>query len=99
MRKLDRRFLPALTLIAAIVGTSGSSLAQSPAVHPPDATPNPAPQTTSTTTKTPPTAEQLGDALMAHQRYQAAIEAYKKAPTSEAAVFAMSATLESFSIS
>jgi tetratricopeptide (TPR) repeat protein len=27
-----------------------------------------------------PTPEQLGDSLMAHQRYQAAIEAYKKAP-------------------
>ena len=89
MRKLDRRFLPALTLMAAIVSTPGSSLAQSPAVHPPDATPNPASQTASTTTstKTTPTAEQLGDALMAHQRYQAAIEAYKKAPSDDPAVW------------
>ena len=31
--------------------------------------------------KVPPdNPEQIGDALMAHQRYQAAIEAYKKAP-------------------
>jgi tetratricopeptide (TPR) repeat protein len=34
-----------------------------------------------------PTPEQLGDALMAHQRYQAAIEAYKKASPDDATVF------------
>jgi len=28
----------------------------------------------------PPTPEEIGDSMMAHQRYQAAIEAYKKAP-------------------
>jgi len=28
----------------------------------------------------PPTPEEVGDSMMAHQRYQAAIEAYKKAP-------------------
>ena len=31
-----------------------------------------------------PTPEQVGDSLMAHQRYQAAIEAYKKAPRNSA---------------
>lgn len=36
---------------------------------------------------TQPTPEQLGDALMAHKRYQAAIEAYKKAPKNSAAVW------------
>jgi tetratricopeptide (TPR) repeat protein len=35
----------------------------------------------------PPTPEQLGDAFMAHQRYQAAIEAYKKAPRDSAGVW------------
>jgi tetratricopeptide (TPR) repeat protein len=34
-----------------------------------------------------PTPEQLGDALMAHQRYQAAIEAYKKVSPDDATVF------------
>jgi tetratricopeptide (TPR) repeat protein len=34
-----------------------------------------------------PTPEQLGDALFAHQRYQAAIEAYKKAPADSADVW------------
>ena len=37
--------------------------------------------------KTPPSFEQVGDALMAHQRYQAAIEAYKKAPTNDPIVW------------
>jgi Flp pilus assembly protein TadD len=35
----------------------------------------------------PPTAEELGDSLMSHQRYQAAIEAYKKAPADSADVW------------
>jgi Flp pilus assembly protein TadD len=92
MRRFDNRLLPALTLMAAIVSTPGPSHAQSPAVHPDDATPAPASQptatiTSSTSTKVPPTPEQLGDALMAHQRYQAAIEAYKKAPTDDAPVW------------
>jgi Flp pilus assembly protein TadD len=92
MRRFDNRLLPALTLMAAIVSTPGPSHAQSPAVHPDDATPAPASQTTATitssiSTKVPPTPEQLGDALMAHQRYQAAIEAYKKAPTDDAPVW------------
>jgi tetratricopeptide (TPR) repeat protein len=34
-----------------------------------------------------PTAEEVGDALMSHQRYQAAIEAYKKAPKDSADVW------------
>jgi tetratricopeptide (TPR) repeat protein len=111
MRRLDKRLLPALTLMAAIVSTPGSSLAQSPAAPPPDATPTSGTQPTTktslpattvvppadatATSGTPPTtlpatqatAEQLGDALMAHQRYQAAIEAYKKAPPTDAVVW------------
>jgi Flp pilus assembly protein TadD len=90
MRSFDRRLLPALALMAAIVSTPGSSLAQSPTVHPDNATPAPASQTTTTSitsTKAPPSAEQLGDMLMAHQRYQAAIEAYKKAPQNDAPVW------------
>jgi tetratricopeptide (TPR) repeat protein len=35
----------------------------------------------------PPTPEELGDSLMSHQRYQAAIEAYKKMPRGSADVW------------
>lgn len=42
------------------------------------------PVTTTPTFK--PTPEQVGDSLMAHQRYQAAIEAYKGAPANSSAV-------------
>jgi tetratricopeptide (TPR) repeat protein len=38
-------------------------------------------------TQNPPTAEELGDSLMTHQRYQAAIESYKKAPRASADVW------------
>jgi Flp pilus assembly protein TadD len=48
--------------------------------HPTQATtPSPAPVSASPPQK-PPTPEQLGDSLVAHQRYQAAIAAYSKAP-------------------
>jgi Tfp pilus assembly protein PilF len=46
--------------------------------------------TTSPTPSSPPqqvTAEQLGDSLAAHQRYQAAIAAYSKAPQMSAAIW------------
>ncbi len=36
---------------------------------------------------TPPTPEQLGDSLVAHQRYQAAVAAYSKAPQMTAAIW------------
>ena len=38
-------------------------------------------------TSPPPTPEELGDTLMSHQRYQAAIEAYRKAPHDSADVW------------
>lgn len=82
MRGFDKRLLPALLLIAAIGVTPGLALAQSP-VAPSTATSNPpsipAVQAANPQPKVPATPEQMGDALMAHQRYQAAIEAYKKA--------------------
>ena|ERR1700758_1997487 len=89
MRRLDKCLLPAVMFVAAIVIPPGSSLAQSPPAQTSDATPHPGVQTTTTTIepKAPPTPEQLGDALMAHQRYQAAIEAYKKAPPTDAQVW------------
>ena len=83
MRRSDERSLPAFTLMAAIVCAPWVVLGQSPESQPLSKTPTPGTPTTTTTTTvvpaTPATAEQIGDALMAHQRYQAAIEAYKKA--------------------
>ncbi len=98
MLRFDKRPLPAFMLMAAIACPSGLLLAQSPASNPSDSaqksaapatTPKPlAPATTTEIVpRIPPTFEQLGDALMAHQRYQAAIEAYKKAPTSDPVVW------------
>lgn len=96
MCRFDKRPLASLALMAVIVCPSGLVLAQSSPVPAPDPTQtpvatdsNPKPATTTSTTlpKTPPTFEQVGDALMAHQRYQAAIEAYKKAPTNDPVVW------------
>jgi tetratricopeptide (TPR) repeat protein len=98
MRRFDKRPLPALVLMAVIVCPSAFVIAQAPAVTPSESLPNPAPAnsaqiptaaaTTSTTLpKTPATFQQVGDALMAHQRYQAAIEAYKKAPAHDPVVW------------
>jgi predicted Zn-dependent protease len=89
MRRFDKRLFPASVLMAAIVSTSGLSLAQSPADQSPDPTPNSASQPASSDSqpKFTPTAEQVGDSLMAHQRYQAAIESYKKAPQADPAVW------------
>lgn len=78
MRRFDKRLLPASVLLAAVVSISGIALGQSPATPPPNPPSQPA---TVAAPSVQPTPEQLGDALMAHQRYQAAIEAYKKAPT------------------
>jgi pentatricopeptide repeat protein len=84
-------------LVALVVtATSGTLLAQSPAQTPAQ---NPvesaAAPTASTSTPTvapgglvrpqfTPTHEQVADSLMAHQRYQAAVEEYKKAPLNSA---------------
>jgi tetratricopeptide (TPR) repeat protein len=84
-----RRFNPhsgmaAFLILAVLAARYSSSLAQTttqaPAAIPPSAQPVAAPQTQ-------PTPEQLGDALMTHQRYQAAIEAFKKTPLDSAVVW------------
>lgn len=89
MSRFDERLLPAVLLMAAIVGTSALSQAQPPATQSPGTTTKPATTAISITSLPKPeaTPEQIGDALMAHQRYQAAIEAYKKAPTNDAVVW------------
>jgi pentatricopeptide repeat protein len=76
------RWLIYPALVAAVI-TSGilAASAQAPSLSPSSATPS-APTTTVPTP--PPAPEELGDAMMHHQRYQAAIEAYKKAPVKSA---------------
>jgi len=89
MSRLDECTLLAFVMTAAIVSTSALSVAQPPAAQSPSPTTKPATTTVLITSLPKPeaTPEQVGDALMAHQRYQAAIEAYKKAPTDSAAVW------------
>ena len=88
MSWFDNRLLPASLFIAALVSTCSPATSQSPAPQPTGASPQPPSQQTviPAPPKPQPTPEQLGDALMAHQRYQAAIEAYKKAPKDSPAV-------------
>jgi len=77
MHRLDQhRRLPAFAVIAALASLAPVFFAQ-------PASEAPATQTV-TQTDPPPTPEEVGDALMIHQRYQAAIEAYKKAPATSA---------------
>jgi tetratricopeptide (TPR) repeat protein len=83
MRRYERQLLP--VLMAAILSASSLALAQSsgnPSLSPPPSVAEPATSTAKSIVD--PTPEQIGDALMAHQRYQAAIEAYKKAPKNDA---------------
>jgi tetratricopeptide (TPR) repeat protein len=70
-------------IIAALISAS-LVLAQSPVQNPATDT-----QVSNQTAlpKSPPTPEQIGDSLMAHQRYQAAIESYKQAPQDDAATW------------
>jgi tetratricopeptide (TPR) repeat protein len=80
-----RRSLPATLISAALVTASLAVAAQTPA---PDLTANkPALAPGVLPIQPPPTPEQLGDSLMAHRRYQAAIEAYKHAPKNSATVW------------
>jgi len=88
MSSFESRFLPASILIAGLLTTCSPAISQAPVPQAPITATQPAPQQTviPAPPKPQPTPEQLGDALMAHQRYQAAIEAYKKAPKDNPAV-------------
>lgn len=68
----ESRWFLFLPLLAICLGASQAQPTQATGPTPPSASTVP-PQT-------PPTAEELGDSLVAHQRYQAAIAAYSKAP-------------------
>lgn len=75
-----------LPLVATSVGVccaqSAAGTSQSPT-----SVPAAAPAQSAASPHTPPTQEQLGDSLMAHQRYQAAIGAYSKSPQLTAAIW------------
>jgi pentatricopeptide repeat protein len=83
-----QRQLAALVVTAFVTATSAAIVAQTPAQQPVEPAAVPA-AVVSTPTTVPgktvgpqftPTPEQVADSLMGHQRYQAAIEEYKKAP-------------------
>jgi tetratricopeptide (TPR) repeat protein len=85
----QHRWLPVFAVLAALAIEPCSGFGEVP--YDPFAQPQaqnlspiPSSQPSTTAPQTPPTPEELGDALLAHQRYQAAIEAYKKAPASSA---------------
>ena len=80
MRRIEEhRWLPAL-LVLATLATQKSVLFGQPPEQAPAQAPvaSPQPQPTRTFASPTPEPEDIGDSLMAHQRYQAAIEAYKK---------------------
>ena len=87
MRKAhEQRRLRTLVAIAFLLPASPSILAQD-ASHLQAAPANAAPAAPQPTPNPNATPEQIGDSLMAHQRYQAAIEQYKKAPRNSAEVW------------
>lgn len=97
MKDHNQRGLRPLMVAALLLAAAASILAQTPeqkqapvpATDANQATANPPPAAPAKPAQAAPTApnpnatpEQLADSLMAHQRYQAAIEQYKKAPRS-----------------
>lgn len=81
MSRLNKSLLRATFVMATAIVSSTPGYAQSQAAASSSSALTPAPPAKVTVPAKPQaTPEQLGDALMAHQRYQAAIEAYKKVP-------------------
>jgi Tfp pilus assembly protein PilF len=78
----ERRWLLAVALLAALIAYPLALRAQPPA-QAPEATP----QTQPSPAPVPLTPEQIGDTLVARQRYQAAIAAYNKEPNKSADVW------------
>lgn len=89
MRSPNKHSFLAAMIAVAIACACNSAMAQSHANQTPPPTPSAPsqPPVTTAAPTVPPTPEQLGDALMAHQRYQAAIEAYKKSPGKDPSVW------------
>ena len=84
----QRRRLSGFVAAAALVTVFSGAFAQPPtqSTSQTPATPG-GTQSFAATPQLEPTPEQLGDSLSAHQRYQAAIESYKKAPEDSADVW------------
>ena len=90
MSRIDeRRLLPATAVLAALVAASqlflvqagAASLSKTPSQQPAAAPASlPAAQHQAPEAQAPETPEEAGDRLLAENKYQAAIEAYKKAP-------------------
>jgi Flp pilus assembly protein TadD len=78
-----RRWLPVFAVLAALIVASPAATAQAAAQAPPA---NPPSASDPGATQAQPTAEEVGDSLMAHRRYQAAIDSYRKALPNSAAV-------------
>lgn len=103
MSWIDRhRRLPVFVALAALAAVSASAGSEQPKIVPvapsqqspaqqpsaPAAQSQPAAAAAPAAAPLPPiTPEQLGDTMMAHQRYQAAIEAYKKGPRDSATLW------------
>ncbi len=84
------RWVLTTALLAFSLGTPRALPAQTQS-QAPAATPATTPAATTPAQNVPalppPTPEQLGDSLVGHQRYQAAIAAYSKAPQMTAAIW------------
>ena len=74
------QWLPVIIVLATLATAAPAAVSQSPA---PAATVPPQPPVV----QPQPTPEELGDSLFAHQRYQAAIEAYNKGPRDSATIW------------
>jgi tetratricopeptide (TPR) repeat protein len=79
-----QRRIAALVVTAILTATSAAIQAQNPDASAAAASSSAPTQAKTNSPQFTPTPEQVGDSLMAHQRYQAAIEAFKKAPPGSA---------------
>ena len=73
--------------LAALAITTQAFAASSFQAPPQTAPPSPIAQAATVQAQFQPTPEDIGDSMIAHQRYQAAIEAYKKVPRTSADVW------------
>jgi tetratricopeptide (TPR) repeat protein len=95
MRRFDEHRRPLASIVfAALVVISMAALGQAPTPDSAIGAQTAQPSATGAQTaqpsavpRVPPTPEEMGDSLMAHRRYQAAIEAYKKAPSDSGTVW------------
>jgi len=84
MHRIDGGCCLAIAFFSALAVAPCTALGQAASAEPASLT---QPRRTEPALKVPPSAEQMGDALVAHQRYQAAIEAYKSGPRNSGALW------------